>query len=78
MEGYTIMKLDEGKLTLTEEELVYVKRANMNASPTVAAMFLLNMLKNNNLEEDLEHKDHTVHFYTECILAYRRKNFETK
>ena len=72
------MKLDDGKLTLTEEELVFVKRANMNSSPTVAAMFLLNMLKNNNLEEDLDHKDHDVKYYTECIVAYRKKNFEIK
>ena len=77
MEGY-IMKLDDGKLTLTEEELVFVKRANMNSSPTVAAMFLLNMLKNNNLEEDLDHKEHDVKYYTECIVAYRKKNFEIK
>ena len=72
------MKLDDGKLTLTEEELVFVKRANMNSSPTVAAMFLLNMLKNNNLEEDLDHKEHDVKYYTECIVAYRKKNFEIK
>ena len=72
------MKLDEGKLTLTEDELIYVKRANMNASPTVAGMFLLNYLKNSNLEEDLEHKEHDVKFYQDCILAYRRKNYEVK
>ena len=73
------MKLDENKkLTLTEEELVFVKRANCQASPTNAALFLLNYLKNNNLEEDLEHKEHDVHFYIECIQAYRRKNFEVK
>ena len=72
------MKLEEGKLTLTEEELELVKRANMNASPTVAGMFLLNLLKNKNLEEDVEHKEHDVHFYQECILAYRRKDFTVK
>lgn len=73
------MKLDENKnLTLTEDELVYVKRANMNASPTMAGMFLLNCLKNNNLEEDVEHKEHDVRFYTECIQAYRQKRFEVK
>jgi len=70
------MKLDEGKLTLTEEELVYVKRANCQASPINAGLFLLNYLKNNNLEEDLEHKEHDVRFYAECIQAYRRKNYE--
>jgi hypothetical protein len=80
MEEYNqFMTLDENKhLTLTEDELVYVKRANCQASPTNAAMFLLNYLKNNNLEEDLEHKEHDVRFYTECMLAYRRKNFEVK
>jgi len=72
------MKLVEGKLVLKEAELDYVKRANMNSSPTVAGMFLLHMLKNNNLEEDLEHKEHDVKFYQDCILAYRRKNFEVE
>ena len=69
------MKLEEGKLTLTEEELVYVKRANCQASPTNAALFLLNYLKNNNLEEDVDHKEHDIRFYTECRQAYRQKRY---
>jgi hypothetical protein len=73
------MTLDENKnLTLTEEELACVKKANCQASPANAALFLLNYLKNGNLEEDLEHKEHNVRFYVECIQAYRRKNYTVK
>ncbi len=72
------MKLDENKkLTLTEEELVFVKRANCQASPSNAGLFLRSYVKNNNLVEDVEHMP-DVHFYIECIQAYRRKNFEVK
>ena len=72
------MKLDENKkLTLTEEELVYVKRANIQASPTNAGLFLRSYVKNNNLVEDIEHLP-DLKFYIECILAYRRKNYEVK
>jgi hypothetical protein len=70
------MKLDENKkLTLTEEELVYVKRANCQAGPANAGLFLRSYVKNKNLVEDVEHMP-DVHFYIECILAYRRKNYE--
>jgi len=73
------MTLDENKhLTLTEDELVYVKRANCQAAPINAGLFLLNYLKNNNLEEDLEHKTHDVRYYAECIQAYRRKTYTVK
>jgi hypothetical protein len=72
------MTLDENKkLTLTEEELVYVKRANIQASPTNAGLFLRSYVKNNKLVEDLEHLP-DIHFFIECIQAYRRKNFEVK
>ena len=72
------MTLDENKkLTLTEEELVYVKRANIQASPTNAGLFLRSYVKNNKLVEDLEHLP-DVYFFIECIQAYRRKNFEVK
>ena len=72
------MTLDENKkLTLTEEELVYVKRANLQASPTNAGLFLRSYVKNNKLVEDLEHLP-DVYFFIECIQAYRRKNFEVK
>jgi len=72
------MRLEEGKLILTEAELACVKRANLNASPTVAGMFLLNYLKSGGLAEDLEHEEHdvSVRFYAECIQAYRRKSYE--
>ena len=40
------MKLDEGKLILTEEELNYVKRASiMQAGPTNAGLFLRSFVK---------------------------------
>ena len=72
------MTLDENKkLTLTEEELVYVKRANIQASPTNAGLFLRSYVKNNKLVEDLEHLP-DVYFFIECIQAYRRRNFEVK
>jgi len=72
------MKLEEGKLTLTTEELDLVKRANRSAGPSTAGMFLLNYIKNKNLNEGVETENHDVRFYTECILAYRRKQFEVK
>ena len=70
------MKLNESnKLILTEEELKYVKRANMMASPSIAGMYLRSYIKNNKLAENIESlPDQT--FYTNCILAYRKNNFE--
>ena len=70
------MKLDENKkLTLTEEELKYVKKANVMASPGIAGMYLRSYIKNNKLAENIESlPDQT--FYTDCILAYRKNNFE--
>ena len=70
------MKLDENKkLTLTEEELKYVKRANMMASPSIAGMYLRSYIKNNKLAENIESLPNQA-FYTDCILAYRKNNFE--
>lgn len=74
MEGY-IMKLDEGKLILAETELAEVKRANMMASPSIAGLYLRSFLRNKNLAENLETQP-DVNFYTECIQAYRKKNYE--
>ena len=34
------MKLDEGKLILTETELAEVKKANVMASPSIAGLYL--------------------------------------
>lgn len=70
------MKLDENKkLTLTEEELKYVKSANMMASPSIAGMYLRSYIKNSKLAENIKSlPDQT--FYTDCILAYRKNNFE--
>ena len=69
------MKLDDGKLILTEAELAEVKRANMMASPSIAGLYLHSFIKNKNLVEDLE-KQPDVSFYIECIQAYRKKNYE--
>ncbi len=70
------MKLDENKkLTLTEEELKYVKRANMMASPSIAGMYLRSYIKNNKLAENIESLPNQT-FYIDCILAYRKNNFE--
>ena len=69
------MKLDAGKLILTEAELAEVKKANMMASPSIAGVYLRSFIKNKNLAEDLE-KQPDVSFYTECIQAYRKKNYE--
>ena len=69
------MKLDEGKLILTETELAEVKKANVMATPSIAGFYLRSFVKNKNLVEDLE-KQPDVKFYTECIQAYRKKNYE--
>ena len=72
------MKLDENKkLILTEEELGYVKKANIMASPSIAGTYLRSYAKNHNLVEDVE-TEKDLNFFIECILAYRRKNFEIK
>ena len=69
------MKLDDGKLRLTEAELAEVKKANVMASPSIAGIYLRNFIRNKNLVEDLD-KQPDVSFYTECIQAYRKKNYE--
>ena len=69
------MKLDEGKLILTETELAEVKKANVMATPGIAGMHLRNFIRNKNLVEDLD-KQPDVSFYIECIQAYRKKNYE--
>ena len=69
------MKLDEGKLILTEAELDEVKKANVMATPSIAGFYLRSFVKNKNLVEDLE-KQPDARFYTECIQAYRKKNYE--
>ena len=72
------MKLKDGKLFLTEEELVYVKRAStIQAGPANAGLFLRSYVKNKNLVEDVENIP-DVNFYIECIQAYRRKNYEVE
>jgi len=71
------MRLEEGKLILSEAELAEVKKANVMASPSIAGLYLRSFLRNKNLVEDLETQP-DVKFYTECVQAYRRKNFEVK
>jgi len=69
------MKLVDGKLIVTEEELKYVKQANMNSSPSIAGLFLQSSNKRNHLLEEVEEpKD--VKYFIECIIAYRKKNYE--
>ena len=70
------MKLDDGKLILTEAEFAEVKKANMMAAtPSIAGFYLRSFINNKNLAEDLEGQ-HGISFYTECIQAYRKKNYE--
>lgn len=69
------MKLEEGKLVLTEEELDLVKKANMMASPSIAGIYLRTYVKNRNLTEGTEEVP-DAKFYIECIQAYRNKNYE--
>jgi len=70
------MKLEEGKLILTEDELAMVKRASMLANPIFAGTFLKNSVKQGTLEENVE--EHDSNFYVECVQAYRQKNYEIK
>lgn len=69
------MELDEGKLILTETELAEVKKANVMATPSIAGFYLRSFIRNKNLAEDLG-KQPEVGFYTQCIQAYRKKNYE--
>ena len=69
------MKLEEGKLTLNEDELKLVKKASMFASPDYAGAFLRNALKNASLEEDVDNA-HDARYYAECVVAYRKRNYE--
>ena len=69
------MKLDEGKLILTKAELAEVKKANVMATPSIAGFYLRSFIRNKNLVEDLG-KQPDVSFYTQCIQAYRKKNYE--
>ena len=69
------MKLEEGKLILTEAELAEVKKANAIATPAIAGFYLRSFIKNKNLAEDLE-KQSDLGFYAECVQAYRKKNYE--
>ena len=69
------MKLDDGYLLFTSSVLAEVKKANMMASPSIAGLYLRSFIKNKNLVEDLKNQP-DVSFYTECIQAYRKKNYE--
>lgn len=67
------MKLEEGKLILNAMELNNVKRANFNASPSVAALFLRTYSKP---AEDVEDSD--AFDYLAAIQAYRRGDYEVR
>ena len=69
------MKLEEGKLILTEAELAEVKKANAIATPAIAGFYLRGFLKNKNFVAGLENPS-DLGFYAECIQAYRKNNYE--
>ena len=69
------MKLEDGKLMLTETELVEVKKANAIVTPSIAGFYLRGFLKNKNFVAGLENQS-DLGFYAECIQAYRKKNYE--
>lgn len=69
------MKLEEGKLILTEAELAEVKKANAIATPAIAGFYLRSFVKSKNLVADSE-KQPDSGFYVECIQAYRKNNYE--
>ena len=50
------MKLEDGKLILTEAEFAEVKKANTAATPSIAGFYLRSFIKNKNLAEDLENQ----------------------
>ena len=69
------MKFRDNKLILTEQELNYVKQANILSSPYLAGSRLQYLLKNNNLTKDIN--DTTdLKFFIECIQSYRSKQYE--
>ncbi len=70
------MTIVENKLILTEAEEAIVKKANYNAGPYTAAMFLRAGFKNH-LEESYN-ADTPFEFYLEAIKLYRAKNFEVR
>ena len=67
------MTITENKLRITEAEKKLLKQANINSSPSVAAMFLKN--EYNKLHEGVA-EDKDIQFYIECIKLFRAKNFE--
>ena len=69
------MKLEKGKLILTEAELTEVKKANKIATPAIAGFYLRGFLNNKNFVAGLE-KQSDLGFYAECIQAYRKNNYE--
>ena len=73
--GAVILTPDPGTFILTETELTAVKKAHTTATPSMAGFYLRSFIKNKNLAEDLEDQ-HDISFYTECIQAYRKKNYE--
>ena len=69
------MKLEDGKLILTETELAEVKKANIMASPSIAGLYLRSFIKKKNVAEDLD-KQTDASFYVECMKTKKKKNYE--
>lgn len=70
------MEIINEKLYVTEQDLLQLAKANIQASPTVAGMFLFNEYKNTLTEEQLKERD--LSYYTKAITLYRNKNYEVK
>lgn len=70
------MEIIDEKLYVTEQDLLQLAKANIQASPTVAGMFLFNEYKNTLTEEQLKERD--LSYYTKAVTLYRNKNYEVK
>lgn len=70
------MEIIDEKLYVTEQDLLQLAKANIQASPTVAGMFLFNEYKNTLTEEQLKERD--LNYYTKAVTLYRNKNYEVK
>lgn len=71
------MKLEEGKLILTEDELKLVRQASMLANPLYAGAYLRNAMKANKLDEGAQN-ERDAKYYAECVDAFRKKDYEVR
>ena len=65
------MKLEDGILICTQEELKLVKKYNVAASPWVAGLYLYHGLKNKGIVMEWN-----ASFFKDIYLAYRKKNYK--